>query len=188
MNAKKRRFATPAQLRRGALLLLSLLICLAVACNNEPERADEPEEDPNLPPAQVDLPSPPPASAFEIPETNADGTLRVQGLIQYQDKHLDKQVRVTGTIIEIYGDCDPAKAKKEGTPCPEPHFIIKDEDGGEKELMVVGFDRKFLERAKVEAGESHVFEGSYQKMAQQFINSEDGLVQLDKMDDLDVLE
>lgn len=173
--------------RRAAFLLCCTLLWLASACNSpKAEKPVEPE-DPNLPPAQVDLPSPPPASAFDIPETNPDGTLRVEGLIQFQDKHLGKKVRVRGVITQILGDCDPAKAKKENTPCPQPHFIIKDNPDDARELMVVGFSRDFLKKAKVQPGESHVFEGDYTKIAQQFVNSESGLVLLDQLDETSVL-
>lgn len=179
----------PAAFARYALTgALAMLFCLAVACSSED--ADKPidEVDPNLPPAQVDLPSPPPASAFEIAETNADGTLRVEGLIQFQDKHLDKPVRVKGVVTQILGDCDPAKAKKDGSFCPEPHFIIKDEPSADKELMVVGFERDFFKKAGAKVGESHVFEGNYSKMSQQFVNSESGLIALTQIDETPVAE
>lgn len=173
--------------RRASLLLCCLLLCLVSACNSSKVEKPADPEDPGLPPAQVDLPSPPPASAFDIPETNADGTLRVEGLIQFQDKHLDKMVRVRGVITQILGDCDPAKARKENTLCPQPHFIIKDNPDDARELMVVGFSRDFLKKAKVQPGEAHVFEGEYKKMAQQFVNSESGLLLLDQLDETSVL-
>ncbi len=173
--------------RASALVMMVLAVTFAIACNKSKDADDGQKADPNLPPAQVDLPSPPPASAFNIPEKNDDGTLRVQGLIQYKDKHWDKKVRVKGVIVKINGDCDPAKAKKKGETCLEPHFIIKDKKGAEKQLAVVGFKRDFFKKAKVKVGETHVFEGSYKKMAQQFVNSGDGLILLDKLDDINVL-
>jgi hypothetical protein len=174
--------------RSGTLLALLIALTFAIACEESTETEEQPDVDPNLPPAQVDLPSPPPASAFEIAERNDDGTLRVEGLIQYQDKHLDGEVTVKGTLVEILGDCDPKKAKEAGEPCPEPHYIIKDEPDAQKELMVVGFDRDFLDEAELEVGDTHTFEGSYRKIAQQFVNSENGLLLLDKVDDISVLE
>lgn len=188
MSVKMNIFAKSGFGRRALIGVLSLLVCFAIACNSDESEKTKEKVDPNLPPAQVDLPSPPPASAFEIPETNDDGTLRVQGLIQYQDKHLDKAVRVKGTVVQILGDCDPKKAKKNEKICPEPHFIIKDEKNAEKELMVVGFDRDFLKKADAEVGEEHVFEGNYRKMSQQFVNSESGLISLVKIDDTPVRE
>ena len=175
--------------RVATLIVLMLAVNLATACEESDAKNGEQPGDPNQPPAQVDLPSPPPASAFNIPEKNDDGTLRVEGLIQYQEKHLGNKVRVKGVIVEKLGDCDPAKAKKTGKPCPEPHFLIKDEKGAEKQLMVVGFDREFFEKAKnAKIGETQVFEGSYQKMAQEFVNSGDGLLLLDKVGEISVLE
>lgn len=174
--------------RSGTILALLIALTFAVACEESTDTEEQSEVDPNLPPAQVDLPSAPPASAFEIPERNDDGTLRVEGLIQYQDKHLDGKVTVKGTVIEILGDCDPKKAKEADESCPEPHYIIKDEPDARKELMVVGFDRDFLDEADLEAGGTHTFEGSYRKIAQQFVNSENGLLLLDRVDELSVLE
>ena len=174
--------------RVASIIVLMLAVALAACSESGDNKKEEKQADPNLPPAQVDLPSPPPESAFDIPEKNPDGTLRVQGVIQYQAKHLGNNVRIKGVLVDIRGDCDPAKAKKKGEPCPEPHFIIKDEKGAEKELAVVGFDREFFERAEVEADQTHTFEGSYKKVAQGFANSESGLLLLDKLDDINVLE
>ncbi|MFP4598534.1 MAG: hypothetical protein ACLFVJ_09805 [Persicimonas sp.] len=174
--------------RTAALLALLLIMSLAVGCDDAEPDAEEAEATENQDPAQVDLPSAPPASAFDIPEKNDDGTLRVEGLIQYQDKHLGKEVKVTGFISEVLGDCDPNKAKKRDEPCPKPHYIITDEEGDEKELMVVGFDREYFEKAGVEQGETHVFEGTYKKIAQQFVNSENGLLLLDRIGDAEAVE
>ncbi len=174
--------------RLTALLALLVIMGLAVGCDDAEADADQGESTENMEPAQVDLPSPPPASAFDIPEKNDDGTLRVEGLIQYQDKHLGKSVKVTGFISEILGDCDPKKAKKRDESCPAPHYIITDEEGDEKELMVVGFDREYFEKAGAEEGETHVFEGTYKKIAQQFVNSENGLLLLDRLDDVEAVE
>ncbi|AWV89415.1 hypothetical protein [Bradymonas sediminis] len=186
MSVEMNTFAKPGFSRRVLIGAFTLLLCFAMACSSEESEKPTEEVDPNLPPAQVDLPSPPPASAFNIAETNQDGTLRVEGLIQYQDKHLDKPVRVKGVVTQILGDCDPKKAKKANTFCPEPHFIIKDESSAEKELMVVGFERDFFKKSKTKVGEAHVFEGDYRKMSQQFVNSESGLIALTKVDDISV--
>jgi hypothetical protein len=174
--------------RAATLIALMLAVSLAFACEESETKKDEQATDPNMPPAQVDLPSPPPASAFNIPEKNDDGTLRVEGIIQYKDKHLENRVRVKGVVTQILGDCDPKKAKKTGEPCPQPHYIIQDEEGAEKELMVVGFDREFFEKAKTKVGETHTFEGTYKQMAQQFVNSENGLLLLDKIGEVSVLD
>lgn len=174
--------------RSATLIALIMAVALACACSESNESSEEAQVDPNLPPAQVDLPSPPPASAFDIPETNDDGTMRVEGLIQYQTKHLGSPVRVKGVVVQIEGDCDPKRAKKKGEECPEPHFVIKDEEGAEKELMVVGFDRDYFDKVDVEKGQTHTFEGTYKKIAQQFVNSENGLLLLDKVGEVSVLE
>lgn len=174
--------------RAATLIALVLAVSLAFACEETEKEQGEQANDPNLPPAQVDLPSPPPASAFNIPEKNDDGSLRVEGIIHHKDKHLGNQVRVKGVVTQVLGDCDPKKAKRTGEPCPRPHFVIKDEEGAEKELMVVGFEREFFKKAETEVGETHTFEGTYKQMAQQFVNSENGLLLLDKVDEVSVLE
>lgn len=179
---------------RRLLFALLISVCatglIATGCSSEGDADDSQAEaeDSNLPPAQVDLPEPPPASAYEVQEKNQDGTLRIAGLIRYQADHLDKSVRVKGVISQISADCDPKKAKEEGKECPEPHFLIKDTPDAEKNLLVVGFKQEFVEDADLEAGNEHVFEGTYKKVAQGFVASEDGLLLLDKVDDESVLE
>lgn len=179
-------------LRRSIVLrLLILSFALPVtltACNEEGGvKVEEEEQDPQAPPANVDLPPAPPAEAFEIPEKNPDGSLRVQGLIHHQENHLDGQVEVKGIISYMSKECDPGKAKKAGEKCPEPHLYIKDSPDERAMLQVVGYDDDFLKRVKLEVGEEHVFKGTYQKVAQGFVATEDGLILLDYVDDEPVL-
>ncbi|MGM0556233.1 MAG: hypothetical protein ACQEVA_07625 [Myxococcota bacterium] len=175
-------------------LLLTLMVALmslgltAAGCSEQDKGESAEQEDSDQPPAQVDLPEPPPASAFEVQEKNDDGTFRVAGLIQYRDKYIDKPVRVKGIISRIEADCDPKKAKEEGTECPDPHFVIKDAPDAEKDMMVVGFKQEFVEEAELEPGQEHVYEGTYKKVAQGFVASEEGLILLDMVDDMSVLE
>ncbi len=172
------------------LVLLTLLLFAASACeadNGAATPIDELAADPSLPPAVVDLPPAPPASAFVIPETNPDGTLRVQGLINGQDNYLDKPVEISAVVFSISQPCDVKKAKKEGTECPEPHFLIKDERDAEKQLMVVGYKDDYIKKSKLAVGDQRQFKGVYKKMAHGFIVSEDGLLLLDAVDDIDVI-
>lgn len=178
--------------RRTVFMLLVALLTLGLAaagCSQEEKADGEAEKtNPDQPPANVDLPEPPPASAFEVQEKNDDGTFRVAGLIRYRDKYLGKPVRIKGVITSMSEDCDPKKAKKEGKECPEPHFMIKDSEDAEKDMMVVGFKQKFVDEADLEPGQEHVYEGTYKKVAQGFVASEEGLLLLDMVDDKSVLE
>lgn len=174
--------------RLWSVLLALCLMTFAIGCEEKVETpTDEIEEDPNLPPAIVDLPPAPPASAFVIPEKNADGTLRVEGLIAHQHKYLDQPVEVMGHIEFLSTECDPKKAKKDDTECPEPHLVIRDDADGVKQLMVVGYKQEFVKKAKLVPGEKRRFKGTYQKVAQGFVASEDGLILVDMIDDLEVV-
>jgi hypothetical protein len=181
-------FSRSATLTAVLLVTLMAATSLSVACDDSEATKPAEEVDPNQPPAQIDLPSPPPASAFNIPEKNDDGTLRIAGLIHHQEKHLGNVVSVKGVIVQVLGDCDPKKAKKAGETCDKPHYLISDEEGAEKKLAVVGFERDFFDEAKTEVGQTHVFSGTYKKIAQGFVNSGDGLLLLDKLGEISVLE
>ncbi|MFU8805295.1 MAG: hypothetical protein ACNA8W_15890 [Bradymonadaceae bacterium] len=175
--------------RLGILLLAGLLIMGTIGCEEESDTpTDEIEEDPNLPPAVVDLPSAPPASAFVIPEKNADGTLRVEGVIGHQHKYLGEKVEITGHVFMLSEECDPAKAKKDETECPEPHLVIKDDRDATKQLLVVGYKQEFVQKAKLKPGEDRLFKGTYQKVAQGFVASEDGLLLVDTVDEHEAVE
>ncbi len=171
-------------LRRPLMVRLFALFLIApafVACSEEGEVQveDDGQTNPNLPPPNVDLPPAPPASAFEIAEKHSDGTLRVEGLIHHQENHLGGEVEVKGVITWMSKECDPKKAKKAEEKCPEPHLYIQDAPNERARLQVVGYDDDFLKRVKLEVGQEHVFKGQYQKVAQGFVATEDGLVLLD---------
>lgn len=162
---------------------------LTLSCDEDDEiTVEEPENDPNLPPANVNLPPAPPASGFEVAERNPDNTLRVEGLIHHRANHLDQQVEVKGLVVRISAPCDPKKAKRNDETCPEPNLFIKDDEDGQKFLRIVGYDEDFIKKAKLEVGETRVFKGTYKKVAQGFVATEDGLVLLDYVDDIPVLE
>ena len=171
-------------------ILAGLFALSLVACNNGGTvETEKTKEDPNLPPANVDLPSPPDPQAYEVPEKNPDGTLRIEGLIHNKDKYMEQQVEVKGVIVRLSKECDPKKAKREGTECPEPNLFIQDVGGDDPAIMrVVGYKDDFVKKAKLEEGEERVFKGTYQKVAQGFVATEDGLILLDYVDDIGVLE
>lgn len=144
--------------------------------------------DEGLPPARVELPTPPPASGFTIPEKNADGSMRVEGLIYHQDKYMDQKVDVKGIIVKMSTPCDPKKTKRSGEPCPEPNLFIKDDVDAQRVLRVVGYDDDFIKKSKIAEGEEHLFKGTYSKVAQGFVATEDGLLLLDYVDEIPVVE
>jgi len=173
----------------GPWILALTSVTLLLACDPAPTVVVEEDKiDETLPPAKVDLPDPPPSSGFTIPEKNADGSMRVEGLIHHQEDHMDQKVDVKGLIVKISTPCDPKKTKKSGEPCPEPNLFIKDDADAQKVLRIVGFDDDFVKKSKIEEGQSHVFKGTYSKVAQVFVATEDGLLLLDFVDDMPVVE
>lgn len=171
----------------AALLLFALTACESGGSEVEAEKSTD---DPNLPPPAVRLPDPPPASAYQIAEKYPDGTLRIEGLLHNKEKYMDQQVSVTGTIVRLSEECDPKKAKKLETECPEPNLFIRDnaDDPESATIRVVGYKPEFVKKTKLEENQLHVFKGTYQKVAQGFVATEDGLILLDYLDDIPVLE
>lgn len=180
--------------RTSAALFVLVATCLALAgCNEEGGMGPGDDEEDSQAAAdreqlEVDLPTPPPDEAFDIPERNDDGSFRVEGLIFHQNDHLDEEVEVKGVVTNVLGDCDPAIAKQRDEPCPQPHFIIKDEEDAKQELMVVGFPREFFDKARISKGDTETFQGRYVKSSGQFVNSESGLIELIEAGDTEVAE
>ena len=162
---------------------LSLVACDHPATNVKTElpQRKEGEEAPS-----VSLPTAPPASGYIIPEKNDDGTMRILGMAHHKQKYIDKTVTVKGTVTFISEDCDPAKAKKNKTKCPEPYMTIEDSD--KLPMLVVGYPAKFLKKAKVKADETYDFKGTYKLAAQGFTATEDGLLLLDEVNEKSVIE
>lgn len=169
--------------RVKALLTLCALVAVQLGCDHPATnvQAELPTPSTNAAPPVVDLPDPPPASGFIIPEANQDGTLRVVGMVEHKDKHLDKPVTVKGFVASISPDCDPKTAKKKEQECPEPHLIIKDDMDSDRAMLVVGFEPELVKKAKLEVGEQYDFKASYQMMAQGFTATEDGVLLLDEV-------
>ena len=175
-------------MRSTAFVVAAVLAFASCSDGGSDVETEKSTEDPNLPPPSVSLPDPPPASAYKIPETNPDGTLRVEGLLHNKEKYMEQQVSVTGLVIKMSDECDPKKAKKEGTECPEPNLFIRDTADGEATIRVVGYKQEFVKKAKLEEQQQRVFKGTYQKVAQGFVATEDGLILLDFVDEVAVLE
>ena len=182
-----------------AALIATVALLLAVGCSSGKEKKKKKKKK-NLPPAQVDLPDPPPASELKIPEKNPDGSFRVEGLIAHRGKHFGEKVEIKGIISYLSPDCDPTEAKKKGKECPQPYMYIQDGEEAERKLMVVGYDQEFIEDNEIKSArqikeededaelKKHVFKGTYKKLAQGFVATEQGLLLLDKVDDMNVIE
>jgi len=186
MTLKNRAIHTTAICALAASTLLALM-----GCEHEPSNVkvevDAPDPEASAP--VVSLPAPPSASDFVIKESNDDQTLRVQGIIEYKEKHLDKQVVVKGKVIRISPECDPGKAKKEGKKCPEPHLLIRDDEPeAEKTLLVIGHTPELLKKAKLEEGQVFDFKGTYSMMGRGFTASEDGLMMLEGIGDINLAD
>lgn len=172
--------------KRNSLLSagLALVLLLGGACDNSTPEAplDEFPADPDLPAAVVDLPAPPPATAFEVRERNDDGSLRIEGLISNRDRYLGENVEVQGVITEMQGDCDARRARERGESCPEPHLFIRDHADDDRMLLVVGYTNDQRRRLRLAQGGEHLFGGRYTRMAEGFVSTEDGLLVLEKID------
>ena len=174
------------------LLLLSLVGALAAAspCDRPPSnvKTELPQVDPKAAEAAVTLPAPPAADAFVIKEAHDDGVLRIEGLAEHRDKHLDKTVTVRGKIVSIAPPCDPKEAKKRGETCKQPHLIIEDSDRATAKMFVIGFPEELPKIAKLQVGEVFDFKGSYAMTSQQFAATETGLVVLEEVNDTTVAD
>lgn len=169
----------------AALLLVS-------ACQDHPKSTVPIDE--NTPLAEgakrptAELPDPPPADGFVIPERNKDGTLRVAGMIERQADHLDKPVELTAYIAFVSAECDPKDTKKTGKECPQPYMILQDDPQSSRQILAVGYEEEFIKRGKLKEGDSRVIKGTYQKMASGFAATENGLVALEAVDDIPVID
>jgi hypothetical protein len=176
-------------LTRSAAVTAALFL---TACQNHPKSTvpieGEVKRAEGEKPPEANLPDPPPADGFVIPERNKDGSLRVAGLIEYQQNHLDKPVELTAYITFVSPECDPAIAKKKGLDCPQPYMILQDEPNATRSLLAVGYEEEFIKRAKLKAGETRTIKGTYKKMAAGFTATEAGLILLDAVDEILVVQ
>jgi hypothetical protein len=170
------------------MLMATVALTAAVGCQGSSSGSSAQAQQPDVAPARVNLPSPPPDKAFDIPIKNPDGTLRVEGVIANQAKFLDNKVEIKGVLTWMTEPCDPRKAESRGETCPKPHLMIRDKQDARKKLLIVGFSDDFVDRADLKTGESYTFAGTYKKVARGFVASGDGLVDLTRVDDTPVTE
>ncbi|MEE2787849.1 MAG: hypothetical protein VX589_10965 [Myxococcota bacterium] len=131
-----------ATLACGALILglsAGSLGCTPPSVDPAPARAKIPDG----PPARVDLPPMVKLEGSLPPETNADHTMRIDGLLVRREKFITERIRVKGYIVDTY--VCPRNAKR----CMPPHFYLADTPGEDrKTLMVVGSDEKAVKALK----------------------------------------
>jgi hypothetical protein len=180
----------PVSAHRGAAICAALLLlgaCQEHPKSNVPVEANTKRPE-GTPVPSAELPEPPPADGFVIPERNKDGSLRVAGVIEYQANHLDKPVEITAYISFVSPECDPAVAKKKGVECPQPYMILQDDPSSTRQIMAVGYEEEFIKRGKLKEAETRIVKGTYQKMASGFAATENGLILLDAVDDIPVVK
>ncbi len=163
------------------LCILALVLLSAQSCEHPVSNVTvEPNEEEAK--GTVSLPPPPAPSDFIIKEKNDDGTLRVLGLIEYKEKHLEKPVTLTAHISAISPACDPAEAKKTNTKCDEPNMMIMDGPDEDARMLVVGFEHEVLKKRKIVEGGTHKLMGTYKTMALGFTDTESGVLLLESID------
>ena len=172
-------------LRRWTVVWLAVSILGACTSQSDLKQkaGNHQKQEENRPKVSVDLPTPPPESALKIDKKHDDGTFRVEGLTAHRGEYFGSIVEVEGVIAHISEDCNPDKAQKGDNDCPQPHMFIRDTSDADRQLMIVGHDHDFIERADLEAGdESHVFKGTYKKIAREFVASKYGLLVVESID------
>lgn len=151
----------------GALTLSGLVGCTPPPVE-PPPKPEKPAS--NLPPARVDLPPVIKLEGTVPPETHADHTMRIDGLLARRDKYLKQKVLVRGYLV------DKSECPKDAEKCTSPHAWLADAPaGGEKRLMVVALSEERLE--KLEKGEQYVITGRFARKSDDgFLRSEGLLI------------
>lgn len=169
-------------------LVVAVCGCLLPTTGCQESQTTATAQSPDVEPARINLPDPPPDEAFDIPKNNRDGTLRVEGIVAHQAEFLDTSVEVKGVITRMTEPCTPRKAEQRGETCPKPHMVIRDSEDARQKLLVVGYEDEFIKRAGLEAGETHTFAGTYTRVARGFVASGSGLIDLKRVDETPVTE
>lgn len=162
MRALKRLVGGVSASACAAVLLFSGIGCAPASV--DPPKAEAPPS--NLPPAKVDLPPLIKLEGTIPPETHADHTMRIDGLLARRDKYLGQKVLVRGYLIEKY------ECPKDAKTCERPHVWLADSPaGGDKKLMVVALEEERVE--KLEVGEQYLMTGRFdRKSGDGFMRSE----------------
>ncbi|MGK0358331.1 MAG: hypothetical protein ACI9U2_000615 [Bradymonadia bacterium] len=135
--------------------MLTLLCAVAAACT-PPTAADDKSVDstPKGPPARVDLPPMITLEGSLPPETHADQTMRIDGLLARKAKHLGQKVVVRGHVISKY-ECP--KGKK----CQHRVWLADAPAGGDKKLVLANLSEALSDL--LEVGEQYVVSGKFDR-------------------------
>lgn len=135
--------------------MLTLLCAVAAACT-PPTAADDKSVDstPKGPPARVDLPPMITLEGSLPPETHADQTMRIDGLLARKAKHLGQKVVVRGYVISKY-ECP------EGKKCQHRVWLADAPAGGDKKLVLANLSEALSDL--LEVGEQYVVSGKFDR-------------------------
>jgi len=157
-------------------LALSLLLVAAGCPEERGVPSAMPEEDPNLPPARVNLPPVPDLTGPATPLRLADGSYTVWGLHSQAGGLVGKDVTVQALVVEVYHCPDPPP---EGVKCQAPHFWISDSQQGKPaRMMVVGYDPEDEDTPEPEAGKRITLLGVFDRRNEQGFVASEGLVRM----------
>lgn len=164
---------------RSVGVVLGAALLLGGCAPPEPAKSDAAAQS-NLPATRVDLPPIIKLEGSIPPETHADHTMRIDGLLARRKKHLNQKILVRGYLIEKHVDC-PKDVKR----CQRPHGWLADSPaGGEKRLLLANLNVKIAE--KLEVGEQYVVTGTFSNRSSDgFVRSE-GLLIFEKIDGLEI--
>lgn len=139
------------------LLMIAFACAVAAACT-PPTAADEQSVDstPQGPPARVDLPPLITLEGSLPPETHADQTMRIDGLLARKEKHLGQKIVVRGYVISKY-ECP------EGKRCEHRVWLADAPAGGDKKLVLANLSEELSDLLKV--GEQYVVSGEFARQS-----------------------
>ena len=150
--------------------VVALLAALAVVsgCKSKPATPPPeaaPAENPNLPPARIDLPPPIKLEGTLPPETHPDGKMRIDGLLARREKYIGQKIVVRGFLVEKY------EPPKDAQRFLHNHGYLADTPaGGDKRLLLTGLLDKVRDALVV--GQEYVITGEFaQRTDDGFVNS-----------------
>jgi len=135
-----------------------------------------------LPPIKVDLPPPPSFAASDVPLKYPDGLYTVHGLRKGKAELLGKEVKVKGTLLEVY-QCPVCPKGQTCKLCDQPHFFIGDKPDTKKEkaLMVVDYLGPKQKPPALTVGKQYEISGTFSINSPTGFGSSDGLLVFGRM-------
>ncbi len=166
--------------------LVLTTFALTIACNDNSSGAVMAAQNDNtqLPPIKVDLPSPPAFTPPDIPLKYPDGVPTVYGLRKQKAANLTKEVKVRATLLEIY-QCPVCPKGHTCKLCDQPHFFVGDKADTKKEkaLMVVDYLMPKQKPPALTIGKQYDIEGTFAINSPTGFASSEGLLVFTRMKD-----